>query len=269
MMKNKSMMRILIVVVMVVVIIILVVCIRKQLAPQEQDEPVSETVVSVDQPEEKVELAQIPIDFSALQEENSDIYAWIRIPDTPVDYPVLRNTEEDDYYLERTVDGKEGLPGSLYTQASYNKKDFSDKVTLIYGHNMRDKSFFGSLDEYAKEAYREEHAVMYVYTPNKVFTYELAFAVTYNNKHILGLYECNTDAAGYQEFLDSLQTDVVSPSWVSDTITITTEDPILILSTCNGNSEQRYLVGAKLVSAEDGVYVAPEADQQDAAQDEE
>ena len=264
-MKNKSLMRIIIVAVLIVVIIILVVCIKKQNTP-EPSQPVSEEISEQVVEEEQVQLAAIPIDFDTLQtEENSDIYAWITIPDTPVDYPILQSEKDDDYYLERTVDGQEGLPGSLYTQASLNKQDFSDKVTIIYGHNMRDKSFFGSLDEYDNEEYRNAHSTFYVYTPDKVYTYELAFAVTYNNKHIIYQYDVNEDMAGYQEFLDSLETDSVSPSWITDEFELTTDDQILILSTCNGNDEQRYLVGAKLVSVEDGEYVAPVSD--DAALD--
>lgn len=256
-MKNKSILRIVIVAIMIVVIIILAICIKKQATSSEPNVP-SDVVVSEQGTEEveEVELAQIPIDFDTLQTtQNSDIYAWISIPKTPVDNPILQSTKDDDYYLERTVDGKEGLPGSIYTQASLNTQDFSDKVTVIYGHNMRDKSFFGSLDEFDNEEYRNAHSTIMIYTPEKVFTYELAFAVTYNNKHILYNYDCNEDMAGYQEFLDTLKTDTVSPKWITDKFTLTTDDQIIILSTCNNNDAQRYLVGAKLVSVQDGEYV--------------
>lgn len=260
-MKNKSLMRIIIVVIMIVVIIILAICIKKQFA-SEPTTPANDVVSEQSGEDAEVELAQIPIDFVSLKEQNPDIYAWISIPDTPVDNPILQSPEgaDDDYYLERTVDGKKELPGSIYTQASLNEKDFSDNVTVIYGHNMRDKSFFGSLDEYSKEKYRKQNSTILIYTPEKVYTYELAFAVTYNNKHILYHFDCNDDKAGYQEFLDSLETDSVSPEWITDEFELTTDDQIIILSTCNNNDEQRYLVGAKLVSVQDGEYVAQAAE---------
>ena len=45
---------------------------------------------------------QIPVDFSVLQAENPDIYAWIHIADTPVDYPILQSKVDDDYYMDHT-----------------------------------------------------------------------------------------------------------------------------------------------------------------------
>lgn len=261
-MKNKLVIRLILVAVFLVVIILLAIALKKQTGLVEKPVAPVESTVSEMKPEMEGELisyAPIPIDFATLKEtENNDIYSWIRILDTPVDYPILRNEAEDDYYLERTVDGKNGLPGSLYTQASYNRPDFSDRVTVIYGHNMRDKSYFGSLDEYSSEEYRKEHNLIYIYTQDKVLTYELAFAVTYNNSHILYKYDCNNDQAGYEEFLNSLKTDTVSPKWITDAFELTVQDQLLILSTCNNNDAQRYLVGAKLISAEDGQYVPSE-----------
>lgn len=88
------------------------------------------------------EPVQIPVDFATLQAENPDIYAWIRIADTPIDYPILQKEGDDDYYLYRTVDGEEGLPGSIMTEYSYNPHAFSeDPVTVVYGHNMLNDSF--------------------------------------------------------------------------------------------------------------------------------
>lgn len=56
------------------------------------------------------------IDFEELQMVNQDVYVWIQIPDTNVDYPILQSVvEEDEYYLNTTIDGKTGLPGSIYT----------------------------------------------------------------------------------------------------------------------------------------------------------
>ncbi len=65
----------------------------------------------------------IPIDFDKLQQRNADIYAWIQIPDTVVDYPILQSAEDNLYYLNHTVDGAEGLPGSIYTE-NLNRIDF-------------------------------------------------------------------------------------------------------------------------------------------------
>ena len=72
-----------------------------------------------------------PIDFAKLQEQNPDVYAWIDIPGTNVNYPILQHPTDDVYYLDHTIDGTAGLPGSIYTE-SCNYKDFSDFNTVIY-----------------------------------------------------------------------------------------------------------------------------------------
>ncbi len=65
-----------------------------------------------------------PIDFEELQEMNPDIYAWIEIPGTQINYPIVQSAGDDDYYLNHTIEGEEGYPGSIYTE-SLNAKGFS------------------------------------------------------------------------------------------------------------------------------------------------
>ena len=81
----------------------------------------------------------------ALQEINSDVYAWIRIPGTYVDYPVAQSKVDDNYYLHRSIYKKYLFAGMIYTQ-SCNSLDFNDPVTVVYGHNMRSTTMFTSLD---------------------------------------------------------------------------------------------------------------------------
>lgn len=83
-----------------------------------------------------IEIPEKDIDFAALKEENSDVYAWIYVPGTNVDYPVLQHPTDDAYYLEHNMDGSKGLPGCIYSE-SVNTKDFTDPNTVLYGHNMK------------------------------------------------------------------------------------------------------------------------------------
>ena len=97
------------------------------------------------------------VDFDKLQTEtNADIYAWIYIPDTNIDYPVLQHPTDDTRYLNYNIDGSKGYPGCIYTEKA-NAKDFSDfntcsmicissvmkafwKSTLMYMYTFRTKS---------------------------------------------------------------------------------------------------------------------------------
>ena len=62
-------------------------------------------------------------------------------------YPVVQGGDDDTYYLNHTIDGTEGYPGSIYTER-INAKDFSDFNTVIYGHNMKDGSMFMGLHNF-------------------------------------------------------------------------------------------------------------------------
>ena len=261
-MKNKKIIAIAIVIVVVIVAIIIGVVVKVN-GNKQPDQPsaVSEAI-SEEQVEivEETEVPTIPVDLDQWMSDYPDICSWISIPGTEVDYPVVQSPEGegDDYYLRLTLDKVEATAGTLYTQKSYNSQDYSDNVTVIYGHNMRNKSMFGRLDEYSNEEFRAEHNYIYIYQPGKVLTYELAFAVTYSDAHILYTYDCNNDVEGYQEFLDSVKSSPYGPKWISDEIELTTDDKIIILSTCNSIDDQRYLVGAKLISVQDAEYVPQE-----------
>lgn len=210
---------------------------ENDLADTETEEPEEET------PEPEKEEIQIPVDFSSLQQENPDIYAWITIPDTVVDYPVVQRYDAS-YYLDHTVDGQEGLPGAIYTE-SLNSRDFSDPNTVIYGHNMRDGSMFGGLKQYMDASYMEEHPEIVIYTPEHQFTYRVFAAVTYDNRHILKNFDFE-DEESFQNFLDSLKQVRNMRSYVDESIDVTAGDRILTLSTCTGNDEERFLVEAVL-----------------------
>ena len=101
---------------------------------------------------------QNQVDFEALQEINPDVYAWIQIPGTNVNYPILQSvTEADDYYLNTTIDGKAGYPGSIYTE-KYNSTSFTDPVTVVYGHNMKEGTMFADLHKYTNsQPYQRLH----------------------------------------------------------------------------------------------------------------
>lgn len=195
--------------------------------------------------EESTEAVEIPIDFAALQQENSDIYAWICIPDTEVDYPILQSSTDNSYYLNHTVDHQAGFPGSIYTE-NLNAKDFSDPNTVIYGHQMRNNTMFGGLYQYQDQSYMQEHSKILIYTPDHIRTYQVFAAVTYDNRHIMYSFDF-TDKEQYQAYLDSLKAVRNMATCWDESVDVTVEDRIITLSTCNGNDEQRFLVEAVLI----------------------
>lgn len=196
-------------------------------------------------PEEQLPKVEIPIDFTSLHKVNDEIYAWIRIPGTKVDYPILQRASDDTYYLNHTVEGKQGYPGSIYTE-SLNRKNFMDRNTVIYGHNMKNGTMFGKLKNYKDASYMKEHATILIYTPEHIYTYEVFAAITYDNRHLLYSFDF-TEESGMQKFLDSIASVRNMSSYINKDVKVTAADRIITLSTCVGNESKRLLVGAVLI----------------------
>lgn len=198
-------------------------------------------------PEEKVE---IPIDFDALHETNPDIYAWIQIDGTNINYPILQSATDDGYYLDYTVDRRYGLPGSIYTEGSVNTKEFTEFNTLIYGHDMRDGSMFQNLHNYSDETFMDEHRTVIIYTPEKKLTYQVFAAVVYDDRHIMHSFDFSVEA-GRQAFLDSIEMNRDFGNIVKNDVEVTTDSRIITMSTCmTGQDDKRFIVGAVLVNEE-------------------
>ena len=70
-------------------------------------------------------------------ERYPDVYAWLSLPGTRIDYPIVQRFGDDSYYVQRDLDGKHDPAGTLFTEYQYNSKSFEDPVTIIYGHHMR------------------------------------------------------------------------------------------------------------------------------------
>ena len=190
----------------------------------------------------------VPIDFEKAWEINKDIYAWITIPGTPIDYPIVMSVDDpEDYYLDHTIERVEGLPGSIYAQ-QVNSKDFSDRVTVLYGHNMKNGSMFGHLHDYKNPTFADEHEIVYIYTPEHIFTYKVFAIVLYDNRLITGAFDFSSDE-GTQAYLDSIRAVNNWKTYFRD-VNVTKEDRILTLSTCIGNPAQRYLIQAVLINEE-------------------
>ena len=207
-------------------------------------EIIEETIEKIEK--EKVD---IPIDFEKLWGINEEIYAWIVIPGTKVDYPILQRPEDDNYYLNHTVDGVSGLPGSIYTE-SVHGQEFTEPNTVIYGHNMKDDSMFGSLHDFEKADFFKENREIIIYTPTNILNYKIFAAVTYSDEYIPFSYDFLTKE-GYQVFLDSVYESKYMTNQYAEDVNVTTSDRIITLSTCVANQpNNRYLVLAVLVDVQ-------------------
>lgn len=198
--------------------------------------------------QDETELQQVPVDFDALKEINDDIYAWITLPGTEIDYPVLQS-EEEDFYLNHDVDRNESISGAIYSQ-TLNKKDFSDFLTVLYGHDMKDYSMFGSLLLLEEESVFQKNNVIQIYLPEETIEYRIFAAYVASSEHLLDEFdqESKLEKKAYLAEIaylckeeDTFDQDVFNR--------ITTDDNILTLSTCyHGDKSRRFLVQAVRVN---------------------
>lgn len=190
------------------------------------------------------------IDFNELQKINDEIYAWIYIPDTKIDYPVAQNAEDDAHYLNYNYKNEPEFAGCIYTE-KYNKKDFTDPNTVMYGHNMRNGSMFQNLHKFEDGDFFDKHKNVYVYTPDKIYTYTIFAAYKYDNRHLLKSFDFK-DKEVFENYLKNVLSTRQMISHIRKDQKVTADDRILTLSTCvGGEPDNRYLVQAVLTDERD------------------
>lgn len=182
-----------------------------------------------------------PVDFVSLYKQNPDIYSWIRIDGTCVDYPIVQKNGDNSFYHRRDFLGNSNWNGCIYTE-DYNALDFDDKVTVVYGHNIYSGKMFGDLINYTDPEYFKAHSKMTVYLPQGEKHYELYGAITFDNRHLLHYSDYN-DPLQFEELVDTLKSTRNLTSAISDSVTVDGDDRLVILSTCYYNQkDKRFLV---------------------------
>jgi sortase B len=185
------------------------------------------------------------VDFDKLTDINDEIYAWIYIPNTKVDYPIAQSATDNSYYLNYNMNKEPEFAGCIYTE-SYNNTDFNDPMTVIYGHNMKNKSMFGSLHSFEDSDFFKENEYVYIYTPKKILTYHIFAAYEFDNRHLMKTYDFN-DSKKFANYIKSIYKVNTMISNYRKDVKVTNKDKIITLSTCaSGKPDNRYLVQAVL-----------------------
>lgn len=196
-----------------------------------------------------IDIPEKELDFARLKETNSDIYAWIYVPGTAIDYPVLQHPADDTFYLEHNIDKSSGLPGCIYSEL-INGTSFNDRNTVLYGHNMLNGTMFATLHRYEDSEFFDENRYIFIYTDKGVYVYEIFAAYTYSDIHLLK----GIDITSEEKFGDYLE-EALSVRGMSDNIEpglgVNGRDRIITLSTCTSDDSKRYLVQGVLLNGRD------------------
>lgn len=190
-------------------------------------------------PEEEADpwaAALAQTDLAALQAVNEDVLGWIAIPETELSYPLLQG-EDNQYYLKRDWKGRPDAAGSIFLECMC-AGDFSGFNTIIYGHNMRNGSMFGSLRNYKSPDYWQAHPAIYILDGGGVRRYDIFAAHEVGVREIV--YRLSfSEREDRQDFIDfCLERSVLDTGIVPEP-----EDQVITLSTCTGRGyETRWVV---------------------------
>lgn len=189
--------------------------------------------------------------YLPLVEQNDDMAAWLLIPDTQIDYPVMYTPEAPEHYLRKAFDESYALSGSLFIGADCAP---SGSNIIIYGHNMKDGSMFGGLDAYADESFAKEHSEMIYDLISQDGSYErLTFevmAVFYSrvyrvNEADVFRYYYGTDLSDPEDFQSYVEA-AMSASLYDLGVTAEYGDRLLTLSTCSYHTaDGRFVIIAR------------------------
>ena len=191
-----------------------------------------------------IKMNLIDVDFNNLKETNDDTVAWIYVGGTNVNYPVVQTTD-NDFYLNHSFDKSSNKAGWLFMDYRNDSKNYQ-KNTIIYAHNRKDKTMFGSLKNVLAAFWYEDvdNRVIKMSSENTNTLWQIfsIYTIETTNDYIKTEFRDDNE---FQEFIDLIK----GRSTANFNTKVTTKDKILTLSTCHGNTK-KLVVHAKLIKQE-------------------
>ncbi len=199
-----------------------------------------------------IPLSDILPEYRKMYKTNSDLAGWIVIDGTDINYPVVQSKVYQEFYLDHNFDGEEDNAGSVFADAR-NDLMLPDDNIIIYGHNMKDGSMFGTLQYYLDKDYYNKHNMLSFDTLHKHGTYKIA---------VVGLSKISEESDGTFKYYDFINADSkkafkkyvenIKKLEAYDTgISLEYGDKLVTLSTCNSvEKDGRLFIVAKEVKNE-------------------
>ena len=181
------------------------------------------------------------INFEGLKQTNSDTVAWLKVEGIPVEYPAVK-TNNNDFYLNHSFDKSRNSAGWIFMDYA-NKLDGTDRNIVVYGHNRRDGSMFGTLKNILNEEWynNEKNKFVTFNTESEQSVYEVFSVYEIEKEDYYIRTDFNND---FREFINEIK----SRSIKDFKNEVTNEDKILTLSTCADNNKYRVVLHAKKIS---------------------
>lgn len=189
------------------------------------------------------------VSFGELKNINPDVVGWITVDNTNIDYPIVQG-ENNMVYINQSVTGEYSLTGAIFLD-SRNSYDFSDRVSILYGHNMVADAMFGGIDLYSDKMYFDNHLYGTVFSNGKYYRLTV-FAYAEANGYDGKIYNPYVDRNSYTQWFDYLKTKCIHlysenmPAY----------ENIVVMSTCSSTeTDGRRLLVAKLTETNEKSFL--------------
>jgi sortase B len=181
------------------------------------------------------------LDFAKLKQINSDFVAWLGQQGNDINYPVVQG-RDNDYYLNRLFNLERNKMGSIFMDYR-NRNDFSDRNTIIYGHNMRDGSMFSTLSQYQSPNFILQQPYILLFTEQHRYRIDFFAGMVVDGSYESVRFDFSND----EDFLSYIKT-LTEASSFKTSHEITEIDRIVSLVTCSYEyNNARYALYGKLV----------------------
>lgn len=190
--------------------------------------------------EPEPEPVKISVNFDALLKDNENVVAWLYCEDTAINYPVVQGKDNNEY-LRADLNGKYLVSGTLFVDYR-NGEIGADRNYIIYGHNMKNGTMFGSLAKYKEQSYYDAHPTITYLTPEGNYTIELIVGLVVHRNDLL--YQANPSQAEWDAYLEK----ALQNSTFDSGLPFEEGDTLITLSTCSYEYDNaRYVVIGRLV----------------------
>jgi sortase B len=191
--------------------------------------------------------------MKAVWEQNNDFAGWLRIRDTIIDYPVMFRPDDWGFYVRRNFVGEDDNAGTLFIDEN-NTLDPRSTNLIIYGHDMRNGTMFGSLIKYTDKDFFLQHPIIEfttLYERNEyeivsVFKSRIFYRHERNVFRFYQFYNAETEEE-FNEFVENMQKIQLFDTGITPEF----GDKLIMLLTCERSQENgRLAVVARRVRDE-------------------
>ena len=218
-----------------------------QILEKEKDEIIKQENYIPNKTDEYSNISFLSVDFKELLEKNKETVAWIKVNNTKVNYSVVQHND-NEYYLKHDFNNNYNINGWVYGDYRDDFRYFGTN-TIIYAHNLTNRTMFGSLAWCLKESWykNEENHYIKISTPHSNTVWKI-FSIYTIKPEVYYLKTYFDSDEEHQEFLNTLKKRSIYNFTDKN---LTTDNKILTLSTCSDDGKKRIVIHAEMIKAED------------------